>query len=94
MENCWSQEMWKRVKCICLTDAMFTLSSVAHLKRVPAIRNWRTSDYTKLGMPVEGNGFFGGREYVRYVSAGTAIHDEVPAIAIDNVFSFIDRCFQ
>ncbi|VDN04023.1 unnamed protein product [Thelazia callipaeda] len=46
MENYWKMAWMKKLKCICLTDALFTLPSVAEMDWVPIIQDWRASSET------------------------------------------------
>ncbi|KAM3725894.1 FAM172 family protein [Dirofilaria immitis] len=48
IENYWSTEWMKRLKCVCLTDAVFTLPSVTVMDWLPAIRNWRATPHTEM----------------------------------------------
>ncbi|VDN17201.1 unnamed protein product [Gongylonema pulchrum] len=66
IENCWSTEMANRLRCVCLTDAAFKLSSAVNLTLLPPIRNWVVSIQKVVGVPVDSKGIFG--EYVTCIT--------------------------
>uniref|UniRef100_A0A1I7V859 LRAT domain-containing protein n=1 Tax=Loa loa TaxID=7209 RepID=A0A1I7V859_LOALO len=53
IENYWSKEWMKRLKCVCLTDAVFTLPSVSVMKWLPAIKDWRASQHAEIGLRID-----------------------------------------
>ncbi|CAG9532586.1 unnamed protein product [Cercopithifilaria johnstoni] len=94
IENYWSKEWMKRLKCICLTDAVFTLPSVTNMDWLPAIRDWRATPHTEIGLQIDNRTIHGKYPYVTYVSAGTNQHEETSAVAVEDIFRFIDSYFE
>ncbi|EFO20733.2 hypothetical protein LOAG_07757 [Loa loa] len=94
IENYWSKEWMKRLKCVCLTDAVFTLPSVSVMKWLPAIKDWRASQHAEIGLRIDNTAIDVKHPYVIYVSAGTSQHEETSAVAIDDIFRFIDEQSQ
>ncbi|KAK6111110.1 Arb2 domain family protein [Brugia pahangi] len=93
IENYWSEEWMKRLKCVCLTDAVFTLPSVSAMDWLPAIQYWRATLQTEIGLQINNTTIHGKHPYVTYVSAGTNQHEETSAVAIEDIFRFIDSYF-
>uniref|UniRef100_A0A915PK23 Arb2 domain-containing protein n=1 Tax=Setaria digitata TaxID=48799 RepID=A0A915PK23_9BILA len=93
LENYWSQEWMKKLKCICLTDAMFTLPSVHAMDWLPVIQDWRATLHTEIGLQIDNSVVHGSRPYITYVTAGTSYHEETSAVAIEDIFRFIDNYF-
>lgn len=83
----------KKLKCICLTDAIFTLPSVNVMDWLPAIQDWRTTPHTEIGLRIDDSTIHEKHPYVTYVSAGTNQHEETSAVAVENIFQFIDSYF-
>lgn len=83
----------KKLKCICLTDAIFTLRSATIMDWIPAIQDWRATPHTEIGLRVDDRMIHGKCSYVTYVSAGTNQHEETSAVAVDDIFRFIDSHF-
>ncbi|VDN89854.1 unnamed protein product [Brugia pahangi] len=94
IENYWSEEWMKRLKCVCLTDAVFTLPSVSAMDWLPAIQYWRATLQTEIGLQINNTTIHGKHPYVTYVSAGTNQHEETSAVAIEDIFRFIDNVFN
>ncbi|KAL3982749.1 Arb2 domain family protein [Acanthocheilonema viteae] len=92
IEKYWSKEWMKRLKCVCLTDAMFVLPSVTVMDWLPAIQDWRATPHTEIGLRID-KSIHGECPYVTYVSAGTNQHEETSAVAIEDIFRFIDSYF-
>ncbi|VDK83498.1 unnamed protein product [Litomosoides sigmodontis] len=90
VENYWSKEWMKRLKCICLTDAIFTLPSAAVMDWIPAIQDWRATPHAEIGLRIDDKTTHEKCPYVTYVSAGTNQHEETSAVAIEDIFRFID----
>lgn len=74
----------QKIKCICLTDALFD-DSVLKSLRIPA-RNWVRSTLA-LDEKVSPNDQF-------RVSSGTEEHERTSAFAIESVFTFIDKSLR
>ncbi|MCP9265830.1 Sorbin and SH3 domain-containing protein 1 [Dirofilaria immitis] len=89
IENYWSTEWMKRLKCVCLTDAVFTLPSVTVMDWLPAIRNWRATPHTEVGLRIDNSMLYGEDPYVTYISAGTNQHEETSAVAIEDIFDLL-----
>uniref|UniRef100_A0A8R1XVH8 LRAT domain-containing protein n=1 Tax=Onchocerca volvulus TaxID=6282 RepID=A0A8R1XVH8_ONCVO len=68
IENYWSKEWMKRLKCICLTDAMFTLPSVSDMDWLPAIQDWRATPHTEVGLRIDNSTIHGKNPYVTYIN--------------------------
>uniref|UniRef100_A0A0R3RWQ7 LRAT domain-containing protein n=1 Tax=Elaeophora elaphi TaxID=1147741 RepID=A0A0R3RWQ7_9BILA len=89
IENYWSKEWIKKLKCICLTDAVFTLPSITTMNWIPAIQDWRATSHTEVGLRIDNSTIHEKYPYVTYVSAGTNQHEETSAVAIEDIFRML-----
>ena len=86
----------KRIKTICLTDAMFPSLDISGIEYFPEICNWVVCD-RPLNEPLDtdddDDGIDEGENKVFVVSAGTKEHERTSSAAIIPIFDNISKAF-
>lgn len=61
---------------------------------LPAIKDWRATPHTEIGLQIDDIALREKHPYATYVTAGTIQHEETSAVAINDIFRFINDCFM